>query len=72
MSAARTKAKLSWVWGMLAVRRKPAAFRIQGAVFIISNKYAKGTAMSEQNTNFEEFYGYKYEELTLGQSAVYA
>jgi 3-hydroxybutyryl-CoA dehydratase len=57
---------------MLAVRRKPAAFRIQGAVFIISNKYAKGTAMSEQNTNFEEFYGYKYEELTLGQSAVYA
>mgnify|MGYP002382058919 CR=1 FL=1 len=28
--------------------------------------------MSEQNNNFEEFYGYKFEELSVGQSAVYA
>ena len=28
--------------------------------------------MSEQNNNFEEFYGYKFEELSVGQSAAYA
>ena len=28
--------------------------------------------MSEEQNKFEEFYGYKFEELTLGQSAVYA
>ena len=28
--------------------------------------------MSEQTTNFDEFYGYKFEELSVGQSAVYA
>lgn len=28
--------------------------------------------MSEEKQNFEEYYGYKYEELFVGQSAVYA
>ena len=28
--------------------------------------------MSDQTPNFEEFYGYKFEELSVGQSAVYA
>ena len=28
--------------------------------------------MSEEQNKFEEFYGYKFEELTVGQSAVYA
>lgn len=28
--------------------------------------------MSDQNNNFEEFYGYTFEQLTVGQSAVYA
>ena len=28
--------------------------------------------MSDQTNNFEEFYGYKFEELSIGQSAVYA
>lgn len=28
--------------------------------------------MSDEQNKFEEFYGYKFEDLTLGQSAVYA
>lgn len=28
--------------------------------------------MSEQTPNFEEFYGYRFEDLTVGQSAAYA
>jgi hypothetical protein len=31
-----------------------------------------GALMSDQTPNFEEFYGYKFEELSVGQSAVYA